>query len=171
MGTDCEFIPGASLGESPSTDIGGKLFISTVVSLLALAGAGTRRYVLSKFFFSMNFSFESSAPRERVRHGSNMDTTRVRFISVRISPLAITSDYSNYLNAYWNGWRKRRWWKLNKHGIFRFTSFRPKYRWIAINWLFWPQLTPNPKYVTNTFYSSESCKILYENLAIVYACS
>ena len=153
MGTDCEFIPGASLGVFPSTAIGGKLFISTVVSLLALAGAGTRRYVLSKFFFSMNFSFESSAPRERVRLASNMDTTRLRFISVRISPLAITSDYS----IIWTHIEKAEGKGDDERLVIMvhldwFTRFRAKYGWIVINWLFWPQVPPNPKYrVTNTY--------------------
>jgi len=88
-GGDCEFTPGASLGVLSATAIGGKLLMSTVVSLLALAGAGTRRYVPSVFFFSKNFvSLEdSTAPRRRARHTREADTENLKLIAERIGHL------------------------------------------------------------------------------------
>ena len=86
-GGDCEFTPGASRDVSPVTAMGGKLLISTVVSLLALAGAGVRRYVPSGFFFNMNLSFDSAAPRRSTKHTREADTANVKLIAETIDPL------------------------------------------------------------------------------------
>ena len=86
-GGDCEFTPGASLSVLPSTAMGGKVLISTVVSLLALAGAGTKRYVPSRFFFSKNFSLESAPTRRSAKHAKKADTASVKLIAERVGHL------------------------------------------------------------------------------------
>lgn len=53
---------------------------STVDSTLALAGAGTRRYVPSEFFFKRNFPFESTGPRKIAKHAKEINTTNVQLM-------------------------------------------------------------------------------------------
>lgn len=78
---DCEFTPGASLDVLGSTVIGGRLLMSTVDSLLALGGAGTRRYVPSVFFFNKNCWFAPVDPRRSAKCRRQTSCANVEFIA------------------------------------------------------------------------------------------
>lgn len=81
---DCEFTPGASLDVLGSTVIGGRLLMSTVDSLLALGGAGTRRYVPSEFFFNKNCWFAPADPRRSAKCRRQISCPNVEFIAERV---------------------------------------------------------------------------------------
>lgn len=80
MGGDCEFTPGGSLGVLSATAMGGRFLRSTVDSTLALAGAGTRRNVPSKFFFKRNFPFGSTDPKKITKHTKETNTSNVQLM-------------------------------------------------------------------------------------------
>jgi len=81
---DWEFTPGASLDVLGSTVIGGRLLMSTVDSLLALGGAGTRRYVPSVFFFNKNCWFAPADPRRSAKCRRQRSCPNVEFIAERV---------------------------------------------------------------------------------------
>lgn len=80
IGGDCEFTPGASLEVPSGTAMGGRFLRSTVDSALALAGAGTRRYVPSAFFFKRNFPFDSTGARKFAKHTKETTATNVQLM-------------------------------------------------------------------------------------------
>lgn len=95
-GGDCEFTPGASFDVLSVTAIGGKLFISTVDSLLALGGAGTRRYVPSRFFFNKNFSLALVVSRRSATCTREIRQANVEFIAGRIGHVTSSGVHSSY---------------------------------------------------------------------------
>lgn len=107
---DCEFTPGASLDVPGSTVMGGRLLISTVDSLLALGGAGTRRYVPSVFFFNRNCWFAPAEPRRSAKCTRRTSCANVEFIAERVGHVTslgvmhvdLKSTRTKYLSlAFW----------------------------------------------------------------------